>query len=75
MSYGALFWTLSENDMDQYNNTWYQPGDWKLPKWWTDLPPARNDRMTRDEQKAFYEGSFVVVVLGHCGGITRPPRR
>lgn len=54
---------------------WYEPGDWKLPGWWTDNPPARgNERLTYEEQKTFYSGWFVVNVLKHKGGIYALPK-
>jgi hypothetical protein len=53
---------------------WYTPGDWALPRWWTDDPPARAGyRCTHAEQAAFYGGRFVREVLGHTGGITCTP--
>lgn len=53
---------------------WYEPGDWKLPRWWTNGPPVRNgERATREEQETFYNSPFVRDVLGHKGGITTPP--
>jgi hypothetical protein len=55
---------------------WYVPGDWVLPKWWTDNPPAREQpRLTHDEQAAYFSSPFVVNVLGHKGGISTLPTR
>jgi hypothetical protein len=61
--------------MDQYSHTWYRPGDWKLPGWWTEMPPGRSGKLTHSQQTDFYNGAFVRNVLGHTGGMTRPPRR
>ena len=53
---------------------WYVPGDWSLPKWWTDGPVARgNGRLTHAEQVTFYSSPFVRNVLQHSGGITSLP--
>lgn len=52
----------------------YRPGDWALPRWWTDPPLARGRRMTHREQHDFYNGQFVREVLGHTGGMTKLPK-
>jgi hypothetical protein len=53
---------------------WYEPGDWSLPGWWTDGPPVRdNEPLNHAEMTAFYSSPFVRNVLGHKGGITKPP--
>lgn len=53
---------------------WYEPGSWALPRWWTDGPPMRiGHRATYQELETFYNGAFVVNVLGHTGGMTTPP--
>ena len=63
------------NDRLTWDRTWYRPGDWSLPAWWTDGVLVRgNTRMTHAEQSAFYNGRFVREVLGHTGGITTLPR-
>ena len=59
--------------MNEFAHTWYEPGNWLLPKWWTDTPPVRRGKLTYAEQSAFYSGRFVREVLGHEGGITRLP--
>ncbi len=59
-----------------WDHSWYSPGDWALPKWWTDGVNVRGSaRMTHAEQREFYESRFVRDVLGHNGGITTLPRR
>ena len=59
---------------NQWDHSWYRPGAWTLPGWWTNGPPVRNGgRATREEQETFYNGWFVREVLGHTGGLTRPP--
>lgn len=46
----------------------------KLPRWWTDYPPARpGHRWTYQELENFYNGAFVREVLGHKGGMTVMP--
>jgi len=60
--------------MDEYNHTWYNPGDWKLPGWWTNGPPGRDGRATYEEQVGFYGSEFVQKTLGHRGGMTSPPQ-
>lgn len=53
---------------------WYEPGDWKLPGWWTQGPPMRiGHTATYQELEMFYNGPFVVNVLGHTGGMTKLP--
>jgi len=55
---------------------WYKPGNWNLPDWWTDYPPAsRGHRCTHAEQTVFYNGWFVREVLKHEGGITTLPKK
>jgi len=54
-------------------NSWYKPGPWRLPAWWTSMPPGRKGRLTHAEQAAFYSGWFVRDILGHKGGITVLP--
>ena len=61
--------------MNQYSHSWYRPGNWALPDWWTEGPPTRGGRATREEQEIFYTGAFAICILGHTGGMTRPPRR
>jgi hypothetical protein len=77
----------SVEDVDWYNGNeemdgrskylvswWYEPGDWVLPRWWTDGPPHRdNGRYSHQELENFYSSPFVVNVLGHKGGITTLP--
>lgn len=54
---------------------WYVPGDWALPKWWTDGPPTRgpHDRLTYQELEEYYSGWFVTHVLKHTGGLRDLP--
>ena len=59
---------------DWERSSWYVPGDWSLPRWWTNGPPARDGRATFEEHKAFYSSRFVREILGHDGGITTLPR-
>jgi hypothetical protein len=60
--------------MTQFEHTWYTPGDWSLPAWWTAGPPIRDAaRATMADQDYFYNSSFVRNVLGHKGGMTTPP--
>ncbi len=53
----------------------YEPGDWALPKWWTDGPPRRmgSEPYSYQELESFYSSPFVRNVLGHEGGITTLP--
>ncbi len=57
-----------------WSHSWYSPGDWALPDWWTEGSPARSGRMTHSEQTDFYASPFIVNVIGHSGGITTLPR-
>ena len=50
--------------------SWYKPGDWSLPNWWTSMPPSKKGKLTHTEQVAFYSGWFVREILGHKNGIT-----
>ena len=61
--------------MNEYEaaGTFYRPGDWSLPLWWTEGTSGRNGRLTRAEQEVFYNGWFCRKVLGHTGGLTRHP--
>jgi len=59
----------------KWSHSWYRPGDWSLPTWWTQDIGVRSGRSTYAEQVAFYESRFVRDVLGHKGGITTLPRR
>jgi len=61
--------------MDQYQRagTWYRPGNWSLPEWWTNAT-GRGVRLTHTEQEVFYNGQFVREVLGHEGGMTTTPK-
>ena len=61
------------NNLLAYAHTWYAPGDWSLPDWWTSMPPGRTGGLTRAEQKAFYGSLFARQVLGHHGGIAKLP--
>ncbi|KKK50082.1 hypothetical protein LCGC14_3128550, partial [marine sediment metagenome] len=36
--------------------SWYKPGDWSLPNWWTSMPPSKKGKLTHAEQVAFYSG-------------------
>ena len=53
---------------------WYEPGNWALPRWWTDGPPIRTGfKATYQELETFYTSPFMVNVLGHTGGMTTLP--
>ena len=57
-----------------YSHSWYRPGDWSLPTWWTSGPPMRDAvRATMADQDYFYNSPFVRNVLGHKGGMTTLP--
>jgi len=58
-----------------WHSSWYTPGDWKLPAWWTDGPPVRSGRASHAQQTEFYDSWFVREVLKHKGGIRTLPRR
>jgi hypothetical protein len=65
--------------MDDWNldwsHSWYRPGDWALPTWWTEGPPLRDaGTATYQEQEAFYNSKFVRENLGYTGGMTGLPR-
>ena len=60
--------------MDQWSHSWYRPGNWSLPRWWTDGPAMRDGRATHAEQAQFYNSDFVRNVLGHDGGMKTPPQ-
>ena len=61
--------------MQWERSPWYRPGNWSLPRWWTDGMLVRGKtRMTHAEQETYYNSAFVRDVLNHDGGITRPPR-
>ncbi len=59
---------------NNWDHSWYRPGDWALPRWWTDGPPVRSGRATHADQVQFYNSDFVRNVLGHTGGMTTPPQ-
>jgi len=60
--------------MTQFDHTWYTPGDWALPRWWTNGPPMRDPgRVSMADQQHFYNSSFVRNVLGHKGGMATLP--
>lgn len=61
------------NQMEWERSSWYRPGNWSLPRWWTNGPSARSGRMTHAEQKVFYDGWFVRNVLNHKGGMSTLP--
>ena len=59
----------------QWDRSWYTPGDWALPTWWTAGVQVRGAvPMTHAQQQAFYSGPFVRDVLGHSGGLTTLPK-
>lgn len=61
--------------MKDWDHTWYRPGNWSLPGWWTSGPPVRGGRVaTHAEQIEFFDSNFARNVLGHTGGITTPPK-
>ena len=66
-------YNLMSGKYDWEHSDWYRPGNWALPRWWTDGPPVRGGRATHAEQTVFYNGPFVRDVLGHTGGMTTPP--
>lgn len=58
----------------QFDHTWYTPGNWSLPAWWTSGVPMRTGhKATKADQEYFYNGPFVRNVLGHTGGLTKTP--
>lgn len=58
----------------QYDHSWYRPGNWSLPQWWTSGPPMRGGVIASyEDQLYFYNSSFVREVLDHKGGITTLP--
>ena len=59
--------------MKDWSHSWYTPGDWKLPAWWTDELPTRDGRSSHADQVRHFNSHWVVNVLGHDGGITRAP--
>ena len=59
--------------MTQFDHTWYTPGNWSLPAWWTSGAPVRDGRATTADNEHFYNGPFVRNVLGHKGGTTTLP--
>jgi hypothetical protein len=60
--------------MDQWDHSWYRPGNWALPSWWTAGVPMRvGYKPTAAEQAYFYDSPFVRNVLGHSGGMTTLP--
>ncbi len=59
--------------MNQLSTSWYQPGSWSLPKWWTEGPPIRGGVATHAQQVTFFSGAFVRNVLKHQGGIDTLP--
>ena len=65
---------MPESTRMQWDHSWYSPGNWALPGWWTKGPPVREgERATYEEQEVFYSGWFVREVLGHKGGISTLP--
>ena len=54
----------------QFDHSWYTPGDWSLPAWWTSDAPVRDGPATFDDNHFFFNGPFVRNVLGHTGGLT-----
>lgn len=64
-----------QNERKQWErSSWYRPGNWSLPRWWTNGPPVRSGhRATHAEQQEFYNGWFVREVLGHKGGMSVLP--
>ena len=62
------------NEYEASYSPWYRPGNWALPRWWTNGPWARDGRLTHAEQRVFYTGRFCREVLGHTGGMTTPPK-
>ena len=58
-----------------WTTSWFTPGDWALPTWWTDNPPIRGGgQATHQQQADFFNGNFVKNVLHHKGGITTLPQ-
>lgn len=56
-----------------WDSSWYRPGDWGLPGWWTSMPPGRKGGLTNAEQEVFYTSWFMREVLGHTGGLRTLP--
>lgn len=60
--------------MNDWDSTWYRPGNWALPRWWTDGVVMRTGfQPTTADQQYFYNGPFVRNVLNHTGGMTTLP--
>lgn len=60
--------------MTQFDHTWYTPGDWSLPQWWTSGVTMRTGYTpTTADQQYFFNSPFVRNVLGHKGGMTTLP--
>lgn len=60
--------------MTRFDHTWYTPGDWALPQWWTNGVVMRTGhKPSTADQHYFYNSPFVRNVLGHTGGMTTPP--
>jgi len=61
--------------MTEFDRTWYKPGDWSLPAWWTSDAPIRiGFKATTADNDHFLNGPFVRNVLGHKGGMTTLPK-
>lgn len=61
--------------MQQWHHSWYRPGDWSLPGWWTSGVQVRLGHVaTYEDQQYFYNSSFVRDVIGHKGGMTTLPQ-
>lgn len=60
--------------MTDFAHTWYKPGNWALPDWWTGGVVMRvGFKPSTADQDHFYNGPFVRNVLGHKGGMTTLP--
>ena len=57
-----------------YSHSWYRPGNWALPAWWTSDAPVRDAPASFDDNNTFFNGPFVRNVLGHKGGMTTLPK-
>lgn len=58
-----------------WSHSWYEPGDWELPQWWTAGVTVRQGFATTfEDQQYFYNSNFVRNVLKHEGGMNRLPK-
>lgn len=54
---------IRPEEIEMGRSPWYTPGDWALPRWWTDGPGDRdNVQLTVDQLNHCYQTAF-----GHPG--------